>query len=216
MADQIKLTLLAPISSPLVQLPKTRAFKSSQHHRKCARTFPSESQLCCKEVISEEIISESKRIGPTLPIGSCNGDIVDLISRFNWVGGKKGKKKIWVFQRSMSKLFGVFFFACYFYSLQVCVGFMPRSDRCCVGVVTATVTGVGQTQVPAEQSQPGSPQATSPLWGLSCAPHSTTRLGCRALNPGQTKRDPKEEPALPAPPHSCEEMLERSRVSPQP
>lgn len=83
MVDQIKLTLLAPTSSPLVQLPKIRAFKSSQHHSKCARTFPSESQLCCKEVISEELISKNKRIGPTLPIGSCNGDIVDLISRFN-------------------------------------------------------------------------------------------------------------------------------------
>lgn len=134
------------------------------------------------------------------------------------MGGKKGKKEKFGFsQRSTSKLFGVFFFACWFYSLQV-----PRSDRCqvpvlCVGVVTATVRDVGQTQVSAEQSQPGSPQAMNSVWGLSCTSHSTTRLGYRALNLGQTKGDPKEEPALSSPTHhGCEGVPESSAVSPQP
>lgn len=92
MADQIKLTLLAPISSALVQLPKAGPCKSSQHHSKRARTFPSKSQPCSKEVISAELINKSKRIGPALPIGSCNEDIAGLISRFTW--GEKKKKGV--------------------------------------------------------------------------------------------------------------------------
>lgn len=119
MADQIKLTLLAPISSALVQLPKAGPCKSSQHHSKRARTFPSKSQPCSKEVISAELINKSKRIGPALPIGSCNEDIASLISRFTW--GEKKKKKgvgllwflvvclLFFLMRSTSKLFGFFF-----------------------------------------------------------------------------------------------------------
>lgn len=107
MADQIKLTLLAPISSALVQLPKAGPCKSSQHHSKRARTFPSKSQPCSKEVISAELINKSKRIGPALPIGSCNEDIASLISRFTW-GEKKKKKRCW-FVVVFGCLFVVFF-----------------------------------------------------------------------------------------------------------
>lgn len=63
---------------------------------------------------------------------------------------------------------------------------MPGRCALC-WVTTATVISVGQTQVSAEKTQPGSPQATSSVWGLSCASHSTTRHGCRALNPGETE-----------------------------
>lgn len=124
MADQIKLTSLALISSALVQLPKAGPCKSSQHHSKCARTFPSKSQPCSKEVISAELINKSKRIGPALPIGSCNEDIAGLISRFTW--GEK-KKRCWCvwwlfffYEEYIKTVWGFF---SPFYSLQICVGF---------------------------------------------------------------------------------------------